>query len=302
MTVARLPARDLGLAALVILIWGSNFIVVRWGLDRVAPFSLCAWRFALAFFPACLVMPRPRCEWRLLAAFGLVTGLGQFGFLFLAMRDQISPAIAAVVVQTQAFFNMGFAVLFPGERLGMAELLGCLVAAAGLVVIGVGAGASATVAGITLTLLAGLSWACANLIMKKSDYDGDVPAFMVWMSPFAAFPLAVLSLIVEGRPALLKPALVLDIPMAGILAWQAYANTIVGYGVWNRLIRSHGLARIAPLTLLVPVVAIAMAVLLLQEPLGSADAIAAGLITAGLVIPQWRQRMLTRLRPRQSDG
>ncbi|MEO9229954.1 MAG: EamA family transporter [Devosia sp.] len=288
MSGERLPARDVGLIAVVVLIWASNFIVVRWGLDRMAPLALCAWRFALSFFPVCLFLPPPRGRWRLLVAFGVVTGLGQFGLLFVAMRDQISPAIAAVVVQTQAFFNIALAAIVLGERVRTAQVVGCIVAASGLVVIGMAAGASATTIGIVLTLLAGLSWACCNVMMRRASYDGDLAAFMVWMSPFAALPLAALSLVTEGPAALVQPIRVFDAATIGIVAWQAYANTIFGYAVWNRLIRTHGLARIAPLTLLVPVVAMGMAVMLLSEQLDLAEVAAAGLIIAGVVIPQWR--------------
>ena len=39
-------------ALLVVLIWGVNFVVIRWGLNEVPPFLLAAARFSLVVFPA----------------------------------------------------------------------------------------------------------------------------------------------------------------------------------------------------------------------------------------------------------
>ena len=56
--------RDRLLAVSIILIWASNFIALRLGLDIMSPLALCTWRFLLSFFPACLLGPRPAARWR----------------------------------------------------------------------------------------------------------------------------------------------------------------------------------------------------------------------------------------------
>jgi O-acetylserine/cysteine efflux transporter len=65
----------------------------------------------------------------------------------------------------------------------------------------------------------------------------------------------------------------------------SYANTIFGYAAWNTLIRKYSLSRIGPLTLLVPIVAMAFAALLIGEKLQSWKLLAGVLIISGVAAP-----------------
>lgn len=264
-------------------------MVMKWGLDRLPPLTLCTWRVFLSFFPACLLLSPPKAQWRLLLIVGGLMGVGQFGLLAIALQGQISPGLASVVVQTQAFFNVALAAVVLRERIEGAQVLGCLLAACGLAIIALKGGTTATTLGIALVLLSALSWAVCNLLMKRSGFSGDFVGFIAWSSLFATIPLAGLSLLTEGPTALLSPFLRPSLDVWLILAWQAYANNLFGYAVWNGLIRNYGLARIGPLTLLVPVIAIALSALLLGEELADWKLLAAGFIIAGVAAPYVRR-------------
>jgi O-acetylserine/cysteine efflux transporter len=54
--------------------------------------------------------------WRKLAAYGLLIGAGQFGLMFIAMAGHITPGLASLVIQVQAFFTIGLAAYLTGER------------------------------------------------------------------------------------------------------------------------------------------------------------------------------------------
>ena len=47
--------------------------------------------------------------WRKLAAYGLLIGAGQFGLMFIAISWYITPGLASLVIQLQAFFTIGLA-------------------------------------------------------------------------------------------------------------------------------------------------------------------------------------------------
>ena len=82
-----LSGADWILALVVIVIWGVNFVVMKWGLQQVSPLLLCALRFAAASLPFLLfIRPPKNLPWRWLAAYGLVQGVGQFGLLFVGMQ------------------------------------------------------------------------------------------------------------------------------------------------------------------------------------------------------------------------
>jgi O-acetylserine/cysteine efflux transporter len=56
--------KDSILALLVILAWGFNFVIIRWGLDELPPLLLGALRFICVAFPAIFFVARPRLAFR----------------------------------------------------------------------------------------------------------------------------------------------------------------------------------------------------------------------------------------------
>ncbi len=65
--------------------------------------------------------------------------------------------LASLVLQAQAFFTLLFAGLFLHERFGAQNVIGLLIAAGGLALIGMQGGHAMTVAGFLLTLCAAVS-------------------------------------------------------------------------------------------------------------------------------------------------
>lgn len=284
------------LAAMVVLIWASNFVVMKWGLDRLPPLAICAWRFALSFFPASLFVRPPKRRWMLLPSFGVLTGLGQFGLLCIAMKSQISPGLASVVVQTQAFFNIGLAALVLGERIGPAQAAGSIVSASGLAIVIASADASATILGVILVLGAALSWALSNVVLRACRFSEDFFAFMVWSSLFGAIPLALLSFVFEGGAAVAQPLVRPELELWLIIGWQAFANSIFGYAVWNSLIYRYSLSRISPLTLLVPALAMGLSVIFVGEEMQGWKIASAALIVSGVAMPHFFGLIIRRRR------
>ncbi len=111
-----MPVKDLLIALVVIIAWGVNFVVIKVGLDGLPPMLLGALRFLLVAFPAVLFIKRPKLPWRWLIAYGATISLGQFAFLFQAMYSGMPPGLASLVLQSQAFFTLGFAALFLVSR------------------------------------------------------------------------------------------------------------------------------------------------------------------------------------------
>ncbi len=283
MTTQRLPPSHLLLAVLVVAVWGTNFVVIRHALQQLPPLLLGTLRFVFALLPAVLFLPRPAVPWRQLAAYGVLIGAGQFGLLFVAMRADITPGLASLVIQTQVFFTIGLSMWLHRERLRPAQVGALLLAAAGLGVIALHTDAHTTVTGVLLVMLAALSWAGGNLVAKAAG-PVNLLAYVVWSSLFSVPPLLLLSLLIEG-PALMVSSL----QQAGwstwlAVLWQAAGNTLFGYVAWAWLLARHPAATVVPLALLVPVFGIGASVLLLGEPLPAWKLWAAALVMGGLAL------------------
>ena len=287
--------KDLLLALLVIVVWGLNFVVIKLGLHGMPPMLLGALRFLLAAFPAILFVRRPQVPLRWLLAYGLTISLGQFACLFYAMHVGMPAGLASLVLQSQAFFTLLLAALLLGERLRASNLFGLLVAAAGLALIGLQGGQAMTLAGFALTIGAAAMWALGNIVTRKLG-KVNLVGLVVWGSLVPPLPFLALSWWLEGPAAIESALRGFSLDSLLVLAYLAFAATLLGYGLWSRLLSRYPASQVAPFSLLVPVVGISSSALLLGERLGALQLLGAALVMGGLLINVWGGKLLDRLR------
>ena len=257
-----LPPLHLLLALGVMAVWGTNFVVIKLALAHLPPLTLAALRFTLAFLPMALFIKRPAVPLKNLATYGVLIGAGQFGLLFTAMRADITPGLASLVVQTQVFMTIGLSMRLTGEKIAPYQIAAMALAVAGLATIGWHTDGSATPLGLLLVLGAALSWSLGNMTARAA---GPVPMlnYVVWSSVFAVPPLFAMALLTEGWPKMAAGVAAADWTTWGAVVWQAVGNTMFGYAAWGWLLGKHPAAEVAPLALLVPVFGLGSSALLL---------------------------------------
>jgi O-acetylserine/cysteine efflux transporter len=264
------------------VIWGFNFIVIRWGLNDVPPLTLTLLRFALAAFPALLFVARPRSPWWHVAAYGLFAFALQFTFLFAGIAVGMPTGLASLVIQMQAFFTIGLAVLLTHERPRALQVTGALVAAGGVALVGFHLPGGATRLGLLLVLAAAASWATANTIVRR--VHGEPIAVVIWGSAFAAALMLPAALAIEGPDRILQTIVTLSWPQWIGVAFQAWPTTLLAFGLWAWLLKNYPVVLIAPFTLLVPIVGMSCAVWLLDEPAHWWKLAGAALVLGGLAL------------------
>jgi O-acetylserine/cysteine efflux transporter len=290
MTKSHLTVRDALLALAIVFVWGTNFVVIRLGLDVLPPLLFATLRFCFVFVPAAFFLKRPNVPWANLAVYGVAIGLFQFGMLFIAMKGHISPGLASLVVQMQVFFTIGLAMLRTGEKLAAHRIAAFVLALAGMGVIAAHNGQGASLGGVALVLVAALGWAFGNQASREAG-KVNMLAYVVWAAMFSIPPLAILSLALEG-PA----AIAAGVQHAGLLTWtavlwQSVGNTMFGYACWAWLLSRYPAATVAPMSLLVPIFGFGASALLLGEPLPLWKIGATLLIMAGLAVNLlWRPK------------
>jgi O-acetylserine/cysteine efflux transporter len=279
----HLPWRHVLLAIAVVAVWGSNFVVIKIALAHLPPLLFATLRFALAFLPAAFFLKRPAVPWLHLAAYGVLIGAGQFGLLYIAMERSISPGLASLVIQTQVFFTIGLAMWFTAERVRPSQWFALALAALGLGIIIAHRGGDVTPFGLALTLLAALCWAGGNLVAKAGG-TVNMLAYVVWASLFAVPPLLLLSLLLEGLPAIEAGLRNADAWTWAAVLYQSLGNTMFGYASWGWLLARHPAATVSPFALLVPVFGMSTSAVLMSEPLQPWKLIAAALVLSGLAL------------------
>ncbi|MEG2046261.1 MAG: EamA family transporter [Comamonas sp.] len=287
-------------ALIVIVVWGLNFVVMKWGLATLSPLLLCALRFMAASLPFLLfVRPPQNLSWGLLAAYGLVQGVGQFGLLFTGMKLGMPAGMASVVLQTQAFITMLMAAALLGEKPQRWQWIGLTIAIAGLVLIGAahGDGASQmTLLGFLFTVGAAAMWASSNLLTRMAAKQGpyEPVSFIVWTSLFPIIPLLLLSLWMDGSDQVVQQLQTIGLRELGVIAYLAFLSTLLGYGLWTRLLQRYAASTVAPLSLLVPVIGLLSAMLLLSEFPTAVQWLGTAGVLLGMVVNQFGGKWLRR--------
>jgi len=284
--------RDILAAVSVAVVWGLTFIAIKVGVAETSPLMLSALRFVFASLPAILfVRPPKAAPWRV-ALYGLLLGVGQFGLLFIAIHQGFPVGLASLVIQAQAFFTVTLAWLFLSEYPRRTQILGALVAFAGIAVIGSTRLAGAGLGPFVLVVLASFLWGSANVLAKTAG-KVDMLAFTVWSSLAPPLPLFALSLAVDGT----APLAALAHPSVGLIASVlvvAYAGTVFGFGLWARLLAHYSAATVAPFALLTPVVGMVAGVVVFGEPLNAVELVGGVLVMAGLALNVFGDRTLRR--------
>ena len=277
------------LALLVVVVWGLNFVVIKLGLHNMPPLMLAGLRFMLVAFPAIFFVARPKIPFKLLLGYGLTISFGQFAFLFCAIKFGMPAGLASLVLQAQAFFTIILGAFVFGERLQGKQLAGITLAVFGVLVLIEASlnGQDVALLGFMLSLAAGLSWACGNIFNKLIMQHAARPQVMslvVWSALIPVIPFLAASFILDGPDVMLRSLVDIDLTTILSLIYLAFVATIVGYGIWGSLLGRYETWRVAPLSLLVPVVGLASAALLLDETLSALQLLGAVLIMAGLYI------------------
>ena len=291
--------RDLILALFVVTVWGLSFVAIRWGVDEVAPLLMTALRYTLAALPAVFFVRRPNVAWRVLIAYGLAIGVGQFGLLFVAVKWGMPPGLGSIVVQLQVFFTIGLAMLAFGERPKPIQWLGALVAFGGIGVIALERLDGAALIPLLMTVGAAVFWAMGNTVTKQAGKI-DMLGFVVWSSLIPPLPLLALSLLIE-RPGAI-PAAMQHITWVGggSLLFMAWCATLFGYGTWSVLLSRYPAGLVAPFALLVPISGIGASALLLGETISGLEIAGSALVFVGLLLNVFGPRLLARYRLKSS--
>lgn len=298
----RMSVGDAVCIAGVVIIWGLNFVVMKWGLQGLSPMLLGALRFTVASLPFLLFVRLPKVPFRYVAAYGLVQGIGQFGLLFTALSVGMTAGMASVVMQTQALFTLLLAFPLLGERAAPAQWLGLAVAAIGLIAIASAHGdapGQMTMIGFALTLGAALMWAVSNLVVRFAGNTGakyDPFSFVVWGSAVTVVPFYGLALAMDGSDATVTSLLSLGWREVFAVVFLGLLATLLAYTLWTRLLQRHHAGRISPFSLLVPVIGLWAAAVAFDERLAFSQWAGVVAILVGLAINQLAARRAVKSR------
>lgn len=275
--------RDSLLAALVALIWGINFLVIDWGMVGVPPLLFLVFRFVAVALPAVFLVSRPQVSWRILAVVGLTMSLGQFSLLYLALDQGMPPGLAGLVLQAQVVFTVVLSSAALRELPTRQQVLGVLLGSSGLLIIAAGRGGSVPLVALVLTLLAALSWATGNVVVRAAKVSGGL-SVTVWSALVVPIPALALALAVDGRRGVADGLAAFGWEAALSTAYTAVLASLVGYAIFNSLLARWPAAAVVPWILLVPVVSMSAAWVILGDTPALGEVAGGVVMLAGLLV------------------
>jgi O-acetylserine/cysteine efflux transporter len=274
--------RHVALGVLVAVVWGVAFVATKIGLESFSPPQLTVLRFLIASAPA-LWLARPAVPWTALVPIGLTLFAGQFLFQFFGIAHGMPPGLAAVAVQTQAFFTVLFAALVLRERPTRRQLIGMGVACGGLVSIALTAGQDLALVGFGLAMLSAVSWGIGNVLLKRLA-PVEMLNLMVWLSLVPPLPALALSMLLDGPASLGRAVSTASWLGVGATVYLGLVATAVAYAIWGGLLRRYTAATVAPFALLVPFVGAWSSSVVLGERFGPLRLAGMALVLLGLAI------------------
>jgi drug/metabolite transporter (DMT)-like permease len=277
--------RDLGALALALLalIWGYNWVVMKIGLEYAQPFAFSALRTflgALSLFVLLLVLRRPLrpppLAWTV--AIGLLQTTGFVGLLMWALESG-GAGKTSVLTYTMPFWLLLLAWAFLGERLRGVQWLAVALALCGLVLVLEPWSLEGTFSS-ALAVAGGFCWAASAVVVKRMQarHAVDVLSLTTWQMLLGSLPLVLIAALTwTGGPEWswqFALALLYNVTLGNALAWFLWLYAL------RRL--PAGAAGIA--TLATPVIGVTAAWIQLGERPSGGEAAGMALIIAALAI------------------
>jgi drug/metabolite transporter (DMT)-like permease len=285
--------------AILALVWGYNWVVMKIGLRYSQPFTFAALRTflgAVVLFGLLVALRRPLRP-RALVLTGLIGLLQTTGFVGLAMWALASGGAArtSVLVYTMPFWLVLMAWVVLGERLGRLQWTAVAVAFGGLVLVL----SPWRLHGLSSSLLAvgaGFLWAASAVVAKilQRRHDVDLLSLTAWQMLLGSVPLVAIAFLTSSGPPVWSAALVWT------LAYNVLLANALAWFLWLYTLRVLSAGRAGLGTLATPVVGVTAAWIQLAERPSLAETIGMALVVGALGLASLAQTVAVRHTPPKS--
>ncbi|MGM7719857.1 DMT family transporter [Metabacillus sp. Hm71] len=269
--------------AILCLIWGFNFVIMKLGNGVFPPGEFAAWRFLTGSFVllgVCLMrkIPLPnKSDFKWLVLCGLLQTT-YFNIAIQISLNYISAGLTSVLTYSMPLFLSIMAHRWiPGERLTARKSFGIILGIGGLfLAMNIHLGGSIWT--VLLALSSAISWAIANLLFKLKLKHCDTIQFTTWQMTIGAMGLLVYTLSFEHGEADWGFMPAVYILFSGVVA------SALAFVLWNHILKRTEASKASISLLLVPIVGVISGIIFLDENLKMTTLAGILLVLAGIRI------------------
>ncbi|MCA1432837.1 DMT family transporter [Bradyrhizobium sp. BRP20] len=294
----RIDARDWSLLALLSILWGGSFFFNGAALREMPPLTLVFLRVALG---AAMLLPLLRAHgigfprswtgWAPFIAIGLLNNVVPFSLIAIG-QTFIPSGLASILNATTPMFTVAVMIAAGQEALQMRRLAGVALGFVGVILLR-GWGFETRPGqglGILLCLGGALSYGFAALAARRLLQDAAPLGTATFQLMSSTVMIAVVAGVVEQPWQLPMPSLTTWLAVLGL----AGLSTALAYIVFFQIVRRSGASNVMLVTLLIPVTAILLGWLVLDEPISGREIAGSIVIASALLVIDGRAFSLLR--------
>jgi drug/metabolite transporter (DMT)-like permease len=269
-------------------IWGSTWLFIKLGLADLPPLTFAGIRFVIScaiLFPFLwlrrLPLPKTRGDWILLVGTGVLSFSLNYGLVFWA-EQYITSGLAALLQAMLPAFGLILAhIHVPTERLTWVKIAGVVLGIFGVGVVfsnQLAISGRQALAGCVGMVLSAFFAAYSNVLVKTRGKNLNPAVIAAFQMLFGLIPLLLYGLAFEGNPLSLRWT-----PIAILcLLYLAVVGSVIAFLLYYWLIQNMDVTKTMLISLVTPVVAVILGMLVLDEQLSWRTLLGGAMIIAGI--------------------
>ena len=269
-------------------IWGSTWLFIKLGLEDLPPLTFAGIRFVIScaiLFPLVwvrhLALPKTRSDWFLVVGTGVMSFSLNYGLVFWA-EQYITSGLAALLQAMLPAFGLILAhIHVPAERMTWVKIAGVVLGVFGVGVVfsnQLAISGRLALAGCVAMVLSAFFAAYSNVLVKTHGKNLNPAVLAAFQMLFGLIPLLLYGLTFEGNPLRLRWT-----PLALVcLLYLAVVGTVIAFLMYYWLIQNMDVTKTMLISLVTPVVAVILGMLVLDEQLSWRTLVGGAMIMAGI--------------------
>jgi drug/metabolite transporter (DMT)-like permease len=269
-------------------IWGSTWLFIKLGLEDLPPLTFAGIRFIIScaiLFPLVwvrhLALPKTRSDWFLVIGTGVMSFSLNYGLVFWA-EQYITSGLAALLQAMLPAFGLILAhIHVPAERMTWVKIAGVVLGVLGVGVVfsnQLAISGRLALAGCVAMVLSAFFAAYSNVLVKTHGKNLNPAVLAAFQMLFGLVPLLLYGLMFEGNPLRLRWT-----PLALVcLLYLAVVGTVIAFLMYYWLIQNMDVTKTMLISLVTPVVAVILGMLVLDEQLSWRTLVGGAMIMAGI--------------------
>ena len=254
--------RDFLFAISVPLLWGIGFVITKPGMEQFPPMLINGLRWSLSGLILVWFFPIPKKYLKSIFVVSIVACTIQYSLTFSGL-NLIDASSAVLFVQCEVPFGVLIAYFLLKERPKLKNILGIIIAFAGLIILSGSPDLKGKYLGIILVLSGAFTWSLGQVLVKPISEKINGVTLTAWMGVFAGPQLILASQIIEGN--VLENIISADYRAWLIVLYLGVLMNCLGYSLWYYVLGRYPVNKIISTILLLPVTGVITAILFLGE-------------------------------------